>query len=102
MEPEKQKKKPRKFTPEFKAETVRLVLDEGKLASHVARDLDLSQSMVGSWVRQAKANSGKGPPGVLTTAERERFRQLEREVRTLKMERDILKKATAFFARENK
>jgi transposase len=97
--PRKPRRKQRTFTPEFKAEAVRLVVEEGKTASQVARDLDLTHSCLCGWIRQAKTDAGKGPPGALTTAERERLRALEKEVRVLRMERDILSKATAFFAK---
>ena len=53
-----------------------------------------------AWVRQAAIDEGKGPGGALTTAERDELAALKREVKTLRMERDILKKATAFFAKE--
>jgi transposase len=97
--PKKPRRAQRTFTPEFKAEAVRLVVEEGKTASQVARDLDLTHSCLCGWIRQAKVDGGKGPPGALTAAERERLRQLEKENRVLRMERDILSKATAFFAK---
>ncbi len=92
----------RKFTNEFKAETVKLILESGKTVAEVARELDLTESAVRNWVKQAEIDSGAGPPGALTTEEREEFRRLQREVRELRMEREILKKATAFFAKESK
>jgi transposase len=98
---QKPRRKRRKFTPEFKAGATRLVLEEGKSITQVGRDLDVNTSVVGHWVKQAKVDAGRGPPGALTTAERERLRQLEKENRVLRMERDILSKATAFFAKEN-
>jgi transposase len=96
-----QKKERRSFTDEFKAGAVRLVIDEGKPVAHVARDLDLTESSLHNWVNRARADRGKGKPGVLTTAEREELTRLRKDVRELKMERDILKKAAAFFAKEN-
>ncbi len=90
----------RKFTDEFKAGVVRLVLDEGKTAGAVARELDLTDSAVRAWVSQAQADRTKGKTG-LTTAEREELARLRKENRELKLERDILKKAAAFFAKEN-
>jgi transposase len=90
----------RKFTDEFKAGVVRLVLDEGKTAGAVARELDLTDSAVRAWVAQAQADRTKGKTG-LTTAEREELARLRKENRELKVERDILKKAAAFFAKEN-
>ena len=95
------KRKRRAFTNEFKAETVRLVRDSGKSVGAVARELDLTETALREWVRQAEVDAGRGAPGALTTAEREELGQLRRENRTLRMERDILKKATAFFAKEN-
>ena len=96
-----QKRKRRSFTDEFKAEAVRLVLNEGKTVSEVARDLDLTVSALRTWVNQAKVDRGHGPKGALTTEEREELRKLRKEVRVLKQEREILKKAAAFFAKEN-
>ena len=95
------KRKRRAFTKEFKAETVRLVRDSGKSVGAIARELDLTETALRDWVRQAEVDAGRGRPGALTTEEREELTRLRREVRTLRMERDILKKATAFFAREN-
>jgi|SRR4030095_10427431 len=95
------KRKRRAFTKEFKAETVRLVRDSGKSVGAMARELDLTETALRDWVRQAEVDAGRGRPGALTTEEREELARLRREVRTLRMERDILKKATAFFAREN-
>jgi transposase len=95
------KRKRRAFTKEFKAETVRLVRDSGKSVGAIARELDLTETALREWVRQAEVDAGRGRPGALTTEEREELARLRREVRTLRMERDILKKATAFFAKEN-
>ena len=95
------KRKRRAFTPEFKAETVRLVLDGGKGIPEVARDLDLTESALRLWVHQAKVDRGQGKPGELTTVEREELQRLRREVKDLRIEREILKKAAAFFAKEN-
>jgi len=90
----------RSFTEEFKIGAVRLVLDEGKPVSQVARDLDLTASSLGSWVERARADRSKGKTG-LTTEERAELARLRKEVRELKMERDLLKKAAAFFAKES-
>jgi transposase len=91
----------RKFTDEFKAGVVRLVLDEGKTAGAVARELDLTDSAVREWVARAQADRTRGKSGGLTTAEREELARLRKEVRELKLERDVLKKAAAFFAKES-
>jgi len=66
----------------------------------VARDLDLTENSLRRWVKQADIDNGKGPAGALTTEELEELRRLRKEVRTLKMERDFLKKAAAYFAKE--
>ena len=95
------KRKRRAFTTEFKAGAVRLVRESGKSVPTVARELDLTETALRSWVRQAEIDAGGGRSGALTTAEREELGQLRRENRTLRMERDIIKKATAFFAKEN-
>ena len=90
----------REFTDEFKAGAVRLVLDEGKKVAAVARDLDLTPSALGGWVKQARADRDGGKSG-LTTDERAELAALRKELRVVKQERDILGKAVAFFAKEN-
>ena len=93
-------RKRRTFSPEFKEETVALVLDKGMSVCRVARDLDIAESVIGRWVKQAKVDRGENPRGELTTDEKEELRKLRRENRILKEEREILKKAAAFFAKE--
>ena len=95
------KRKRRAFTKAFKAQAVGIVRESGKSVGTVARDLDLTETALRSWVRQAEIDGGRGSVGALTTDEREELGRLRREVRTLRMERDILKKATAFFAKES-
>ncbi len=90
----------RQFTDEFKAGAVRLVVDEQRSISSVSKSLDVHPSVLNGWVLQAQADAGKGRPGALTSTEKEELAQLRRENRTLRMERDILKKAAAFFAKE--
>ena len=90
----------RKFTVEFKAKAVELVRSSGKSVSTIAQDLDLTQSALSAWVRQAEVDAGGGRPGALTSDEREELSRLRKEVRVLKDEREILKKAAAFFAKE--
>ena len=80
------------------AGAVRLVLDEGKTVGAVARELDLTPSSLGNWVKQARADRTKGKTG-LTTEEREELARLRKENRELRTEREILKKAAAFFAK---
>ena len=92
--------KRRQFTDEFRAGAVRLVLDENKSVAQVARDLDLTPSALSGWVKQARADRSKGKAG-LTTEERAELAALRKELRVVKMERDILGKAVAFFAKEN-
>lgn len=92
--------KRRQFSAEYKAEVVRLCQQPGKSPYSVARELGLTPSAVTAWVRQGKADSAGGGSGALTTAEREELATLRREVRSLRQERDILKRATAFFAKE--
>jgi transposase len=88
------KRRPRRrFDDDFKAQAVRLVLDEGKSVGSVARDLDLTETALREWVNRARADRTKGKTG-LTTAEREELARLRRENRILQEERDILKKAT--------
>lgn len=102
METEKVEKKPRRrFTDEFKAGAVRLVLVEGRSITGVARDLGVAASGLGRWVEQARADQGKSKRGTLTTEEKEELARLRKEVRELRLEREILKKAAAFFAKEN-
>lgn len=91
----------RVFSEEFRAGAVRLVLDEGKSAGAVARDLDLTESALRTWVMRARAERTRGKSGGLTTAEREELGQLRKEVRHLRLERDVLRTAAVFFAKEN-
>ena len=92
----------RSFTDEFKAGAVRLVIDEGKSVGQVARELDLTESALRQWVERARADRGTGTPGALTTAEREELSRLRKENRILAEEREILKKAAAFFAKQSR
>jgi transposase len=93
------KRRPRRrFDDEFKAQAVRLVLDDGKSVGSVARDLDLTETALREWVKRARADRTHGKTG-LTTAEREELGRLRKENRELRTEREILKKAAAFFAK---
>ena len=92
MDEGKKAKRPRRsFTDDFKAEAVRLVLDEGKTVNRVAKDLDLTASALRVWVERARADRTHGKTG-LTSEERAELARLRKENRTLRMERDILKK----------
>ena len=84
----------------FRADAVALVRQSGKSLTAVASDLGVSVESLRLWVRQATVDAGGGPPGALTSVEREELRRLRRENKTLVMEREILKKAAAFFAKE--
>jgi transposase len=88
----------RRFDEDFKAQAVRLVLDEGKSVGAVARDLDLTETALREWVKRAQADRTNGRTG-LTTADREELARLRKENRELRTEREILKKAAAFFAK---
>jgi transposase len=88
----------RRFDDDFKAQAVRLVLDEGKTVGAAARDLDLTETALREWVQRAQADRTHGRTG-LTTAEREEPARLRKENRELRTEREILKQAAAFFAR---
>jgi transposase len=96
------KRKRRQFTDEFKKDTVRLIRESGKTVAEIARDLDLSESAVRNWLTQAEIDEGRGGQGELTTAERQELQRLRRENKQLQMEREILKKAAAFFAKESR
>lgn len=98
--PGKGRRARRAFTDEFKAGAVALVIKEGKTVNAVAEDLDLAPSVLRSWVDRARADAGQGRAGMLTTDERAELARLRKENRVLKEEREILKKAAAFFAKE--
>jgi transposase-like protein len=100
MSEQQGKRTRRVHTREFKAETVKLVQAGGRV-SELARDLGLADSLIRAWVRQADVDAGKGAPGALTTAEKEELSHLRREVKVLRMEREILKRAATFFAKES-
>jgi transposase len=91
----------RKFTPEFRAEAVRLCHIGDRSISQVAKDLDLTETSLREWYARAEVDAGRGAPGELTTAEREELAKLRRENKQLRMEREILKQAATFFAKEN-
>jgi transposase-like protein len=92
----------KQYTAEFKAEAVRLVCDGKRHVASVARELGIGQQTLSGWVKQADIDDGRGPEGTLTTAERTELQRLRRENKRLQEERDILKKATAFFAKESR
>ena len=95
------RRKRRVFEDAFKADAVRLCAQGGRSIAQVATDLDLTESALRGWVKQAAADAGKSGADVLTSAERTELQQLRRDNKRLLMERDILKKAAAFFAKES-
>lgn len=96
-------KKYRKYDTSFKLEVVKMIKDQAMSVSQVCRDMGLGDTAVRRWVEQYEAeqlgSTGIGKP---LTTEQQRIRHLEQQVRELKTDNDILKKATAFFARELK
>ena len=96
---EKREQRPRRsFTPQFKAEVVELCRAGDRSIGQVARDLDLTETSVRKWIAQADIDSGLRDG--LTSAERDEIARLRKEVRVLREDRDILRRATAFFAKE--
>jgi len=89
----------KRYTKEFREEAVRLALEGGQSQARVARDLGMSVWTLGEWVRKHKERSGEYRPPKVETLEEEN-RRLRRENDRLKMEREILKKAAAYFAKE--
>jgi transposase-like protein len=89
----------RKFTPEFKSEAVRMVIESSRPIAEVARELHVNEGTLGSWVARWRAEHvDEEPP--LSVSERVRLRELERENRELRMKSEFLGKAAAFFAQE--
>ena len=94
-------KRPRRtFTPEQKAQALRLAEELGNM-SQAARDLDNPAELIYRWKKQADIDSGNGPSNAMTTDEKRELAQLRRDNKRLRMERDFLKKATAYFAKES-
>ncbi len=96
----KAKRKTRRFSAEFKASAVSLVLDQGRTIDAVVDDLGLTRSSFCTWLRQARIDQGMGKGG-LTSEERVELAKLRKEVKTLQEEKTILKKWVAFCAKEN-
>ena len=95
------RRKRRKFTPEFRAEAVKLCAVGDRTITQVATDLDLTETSLREWVKRAEVDAGRGAPGELTTEERAELAQLRRENKRLRMEREFLKQAATFFAKES-
>jgi transposase-like protein len=90
----------RRFSPQFKAEAVQMVIETGKPIAEVARDLGVHDGTLGNWVN-AWRRAHPDPDEPLTPVERAHVKELEDEIRRLRMENEFLKKAAAFFATEN-
>lgn len=89
----------RSFTPEFKEEAAKMVVETGRAVASVARENGLNEQTLRNWVNDyRKAHAADEPP--LTVPERARLRELEKEVRELRLEKEFLGKAAAFFASE--
>ncbi len=88
------------YPPEFRAEAVRLARDSNRSIPALAADLGISAEALRHWLRQQDADAGRGPAAALTTDERDELRRLRREVKVLQQEREIVRKAAAYFARE--
>jgi transposase len=89
----------RHFSAEYKREAVKLVRSSGKTVGEIAQELDLHETSLRAWVKQAEVDDEKKPDGPLTSEERAELARLRRELRRVTEERDVLKKATAFFAK---
>jgi transposase len=90
---------PRKYSPELRERAVRLVFESGRPIAHVAQDLGVHKEALRTWVRQARADRGERRD-LLTSEERTRLKELERENRELRRANEILKAASAYFATE--
>jgi transposase-like protein len=91
----------RKFTPEFREEAARMVVETSRPIADVARELGINETSLGNWVRAYRENhAGDEPP--LQLSERARLRELERENRELRMKAEFLSKAAAYFAAEHR
>ena len=101
MAKRKAKRARRAFDPAVKAEAVRLCKVGDRTIRQVASDLDLTETALREWVKRADAAAESAWPEVLSTDERDELKELRKRVKRLEMEREILKKATAFFAKEN-
>lgn len=91
----------RKFTPEFREEAARMVVETSRPIAEIARELGINETSLGNWVRDyRKEHAGDEPP--LQLSERARLRELERENRELRMKAEFLSKAAAYFAAEHR
>jgi len=91
----------RKFTPEFREEAARMIVETSRPIADVARELGINETSLGNWVRAYRQNHADDEPP-LQVSERARLRELERENRELRMKADFLSKAAAYFAAEHR
>lgn len=94
------RRKRRVFTQEQKEAAVEHLRQTGKTVYQAAQDLDLTETALRRWLKESEIEAGRGPAGALTREEREELRVLRRENQQLRLEREFLKKAAAFFAKE--
>jgi transposase len=94
--------KRRRYTDEFKSEAVRLTRESGKTVAEVARNLGISDNILYRWVQEERVAEAKGATRQAARAEAEELVRLKRELDTVKKERDFLRSAAAYFARERK
>lgn len=93
----------KKYSKEFKLDAISLVKEQGYTPAEAARSLGINANMLGRWIKEQESSDGQAFRGNgKLTAEQAEIRQLKEEVRRLKMEKDILKKATVFFAKETR
>ena len=91
----------RSYSPEFKEEAVKAVIETSRPIAQVAKELGIHEATLGNWVNTyRREHAGEEPP--LTVSERARLRELEREARELRMENEFLKKAAAYFAKDHR
>ena len=100
----KVRKKTTPYSAEFKAGAIQLVMEEGRVAEQVSRELGIASSTLSEWLKQARRRTeqGSGSVGALSLEEKQELLRLRKENRILQMEKEILKKATAFFAKESR
>src|SRR6266511_1909353 len=96
--PEQQRRSRRQFTPEFKRDAVELVRTSGRPIAEIARELGIYESALENWVKQDRIDRGEREG--LSSDERARLRELERDSARLRMERDLLKRTVAFWVKE--
>ena len=92
--------KRKQYTPEYREQSARLVLETGRPIAHVAKEIGVSEQLLGKWVAQAKARQGTKADRTLDVDERAELDRLRRENSELRLDREFLKKAAAFFASE--